>query len=170
MEDRGRMEGVASEGRRCKASRLLWAGAGLACFGLGLLGAVVPVFPTTPFLLMAAFCFARGSRRLNDWFESTKLYRNVVEGFATRRRMTVKAKLTVLIPVTVVLGISFALMVEVPIGRVCVAAVWAAHVLYFGFVVKTERRYRGVGEDETTGERSLSRTVVKPAAADRTEA
>ena len=48
----------------------------LGCIGLGLgaVGAAVPLLPAFPFLVLAAFCFARSSRRLNDWFLSTRLY------------------------------------------------------------------------------------------------
>ena len=94
---------------------------------------------TVPFLLGAAYCFARSSERLDAWFHGTKLYRTVLEGFAKKRAMTVKAKLMLLGPVTLVLGASFLLMANVPVGRAVVAAVWVAHVVYFGFIVKTDR-------------------------------
>ena len=87
----------------------------------------------------AAYCFARSSERLDAWFHGTKLYRTVLEGFAKKRAMTVKAKLMLLGPVTLVLGASFLLMANVPVGRAVVAAVWVAHVAYFGFIVKTDR-------------------------------
>ena len=119
--------------------KVLWAAAGFMCFGLGVIGAVLPIVPTTPFLLAAAFFFARSSDKLNAWFRSTKLYKQVLEGYATKRSMTVKAKLTILVPVTVLLAIGFMLMANVPVGRVVLGIVWAAHVVYFGFVVKTER-------------------------------
>ncbi|RNL48151.1 YbaN family protein [Paraeggerthella hongkongensis] len=125
--------------KKRRIGQRLWAFGGLASFGLGALGAVVPILPTTPFLLLAAFCFARSSDRVNAWFRSTRLYRSVVEGYATKRTMTVKAKLLLLGPLTVVLGVSFALMANVPVGRIVVAVVWIAHIVYFGFVVKTDR-------------------------------
>lgn len=151
---------------RRKITQRLWAGAGFASFGLGALGAVLPILPTTPFLLVAAFCFARSSEKLNTWFRATKLYRTVIEGYATKRAMTVKAKLTLLVPITVLLGISFALMANVPVGRGIVAVIWVAHIVYFGFVVKTDR-----GTTEVTAELSAARRPRTPVVlvAERTE-
>ena len=122
-----------------RISRWIWAGFGLICFGLALVGVVLPLLPTAPFLLVAAFCFARSSDRLNTWFKSTKLYRQVLEGYVQKRSMTLKAKFTILVPVTILLGIAFMLMSEVLVGRIAVAIVWVCHVIYFGFVVKTDR-------------------------------
>ena len=119
--------------------RALWAVRGFVCFGLGA-GAVLPILPTVPFLLGAAFCFARSSARLDAWFHGTKLYRNVLEGFTKKRAMTVKAKLLLLGPITLVLGVSFLLMANVPVGRAVVAAVWVAHIVCgSAVVVKTDR-------------------------------
>lgn len=117
----------------------LWAAGGFLFFALGMAGVVLPILPTTPFILVAAFCFARSSDRLNSWFKGTKVYKMVFEGYMTKRSMTLRAKLTILVPVTVLLAVSFAMMSAVPVGRAIVAIVWMGHIVYFGFVVKTER-------------------------------
>lgn len=139
--------------RASRGFRALWALGGFACFGLGMLGTVLPILPTVPFLMAAAFCFARSSERLDAWFHSTKLYRTVLEGFAKKRAMTVKAKLMLLGPITLVLGVSFLLMANVPVGRVAVAAVWVAHFVYFGFMVKTDCAVKAKGSPERAIER-----------------
>lgn len=138
---------------RPRVASKLWAVGGFASFGLGALGAAVPVLPTAPFLLVAAFCFARSSERLNGWFRSTKLYRRVLAGYVQKRSMTLRAKALLLVPLTVVLGISFVCMGSVPVGRAVVAAVWLAHVLYFGFVVKTDRSEAPVRDGSAVADR-----------------
>ena len=115
----------------------LWAAGGFLFFALGMVGVVLPILPTTPFILVAAFCFARSSDCLNSWFKGTN--KMVFEGYMTKRSMTLRAKLTILVPVTALLAVSFAMMSNVPVGRAIVAAVWVGHIVYFGFVVKTER-------------------------------
>lgn len=130
---------MKSAGKARKLAQRLWAAAGFIAFGLGFLGAILPLIPTTPFILLAAFCFARSSEKLNEWFKGTKLYKLVFESYMQRRSMTLKAKLTLLAPISVLLAISFVLLESVPVMRVVVVAIWAAHLIYFGFAVKTER-------------------------------
>ncbi|MBR4587551.1 MAG: YbaN family protein [Lachnospiraceae bacterium] len=45
------------------------------CLALGTVGVVLPILPTTPFFLVTAYCFARSSEKLNNWFKGTKLYK-----------------------------------------------------------------------------------------------
>ena len=53
--------------------RMAYAGAGLIALGLGLLGVVLPGLPTTPFILLAAACFARSSQRMHDWLLTNRV-------------------------------------------------------------------------------------------------
>lgn len=63
---------------------------------LGLIGVVVPGLPTTPFLLLALYCFGKGSERLQKWFMSTRIYHKYLKEYDEKRAMTVKQKVTIL--------------------------------------------------------------------------
>lgn len=111
----------------------------LGCIGVGLgaVGAVVPLLPAFPFLMLAVFCFARSSERLHNWFINTKLYKDNLESYVDSRSMTKKTKIRIMITVTLLMSFGFVMMDQVPIGRMVLAGVWAFHILYFIFGVKT---------------------------------
>jgi len=90
-----------------KLSRGFWIVLGCICLGLGTVGVFLPVLPTVPFYLATVFCFTRGSQRLHDWFISTKLYKNNLESFVEGRGMTLKTKLSIVLSVTLVMGLGF---------------------------------------------------------------
>lgn len=69
---------------------------GLISVVLGAIGVILPILPTTPFLLLASYCFAKGSDRFNDWFINTKLYKNHLDSFVKERAMTLKEKICIL--------------------------------------------------------------------------
>ncbi len=48
-------------------AKKLWIAAGMVALALGLIGVVLPLVPTAPFVLLAAYCFSRGSKRWEDW-------------------------------------------------------------------------------------------------------
>lgn len=111
----------------------------LGCIGLGIgaVGAVVPLLPAFPFLLLAAFCFARSSEKLHRWFISTKLYKDNLESYVAGKGMTKKTKVHIMITVTALMSIGFVMMHAVPVGRIVPACVWIFHIVYFLFGVKT---------------------------------
>ena len=116
---------------------MFFAGLGCVSAALGAVGAVLPILPTVPFLLLAAYCFARSSERLHRWFTGTRLYRENLESYVQGRGMTRAAKARLLLTLTLLLGGGFVMMHRVPVGQAVLGAVWAFHVLYFGFGVRT---------------------------------
>ena len=90
--------------------RILWLILGFAAIGIGAVGVVLPVLPTTPFLLLASFCLAKGSEKFHTWFTGTKLYKNHLDEFVQNRSMTLKTKFSLLRPASGMLLLAFAAM------------------------------------------------------------
>lgn len=119
--------------------KILFLAVGCAALTLGAVGTVLPILPTVPFLLLAACCFARNSTRLHRWFIGTRLYKDNLESYVQGKGMTRRAKIRIMVTVTVLMAIGFVMMDQVPVGRAVLACVWAFHLLYFVFGVKTLR-------------------------------
>lgn len=124
-----------------KLKRLIYLIVGCLCLGIGCAGIVLPILPTVPFFLVTVFCFANSSRKLHDWFVGTKMYQKHLESFVQKKGMTVQTKVGIIIPVTLLMGVGFTLMMCKGIYIPCVilAVVWICHILYFVFGVKTIR-------------------------------
>ena len=123
------------EGKIKNFGNLICAGLGFFCFGLGALGAVIPVLPTTPFLLAAAFFFAKGSERFHKWFVSTNLYQRYIKQAVKEKAMEKKAKRNMLLTLTLLFTIGF--IFSPVIAKVIILIVAALHFYYFIFRVKT---------------------------------
>ena len=136
--------------------KALFVALGFLFFGIGAVGAVFPVLPTTPFLLLAAACFGKGSQRFNSWFLSTKLYKNNLESFITERAMTLKTKVSLCAFASTMLLIAF-FMMDNWIGRELILLVIAVKYYYFIFRIRTisreEHRQRQLetAKTQTTG-------------------
>ena len=115
--------------------KILYILIGCISLGLGIIGVILPILPTVPFVLLAAFCFERSSERLDGWFKSTKLYRenNIKSG------MTKQAKVRIMCSVSLLMSIGFIMMGlrGIVVGNVILLVVWIFHMVYFTFGVKT---------------------------------
>ncbi|WP_418751475.1 YbaN family protein [Frisingicoccus sp.] len=122
-----------------KLKRLFFLILGCISLGVGCIGIVLPVLPTVPFFLLTVFCFANSSQKLHDWFVGTKLYKKNLESFVQKRGMTVRTKVGIILPVTLVMGIGFFMMWNKALTIPCLilAIVWICHIVYFLFGVKT---------------------------------
>lgn len=111
----------------------------IGCIGVvfGAIGAILPLIPAFPFLLLATICFTKSSKRLNDWFVSTKLYKSNLESFVNGKGTTWKTKIRIMILVTILMTVGFVMMNQVVIGRIVLALVWLFHIIYFTFGIKT---------------------------------
>lgn len=120
--------------------KALWIILGCVSLALGAVGAVPPLLPSFPFLLLAAVSFAKSSEKLSRWFTSTKLYQDNLESYVNGQGMSKAAKRRIMLTVTLLMAIGFAVMLRKQIYIPCIilAAVWLAHVVYFTLIVKTK--------------------------------
>ena len=116
----------------------------LGCIGVGLgaLGAVLPMLPAFPFLLLAAYSFAKSSEKLHTWFIGTKLYKNNLETYVKGQGMTWKTKIKIMLTVTLLMVFSFIMMIRKDLYIPCaiLGGVWLFHILYFCFGVKSIKK------------------------------
>lgn len=119
-----------------KIKKYIYVVVGLLAFAIGAIGIIIPILPTTPFLLLASYCFVRGSEKFDRWFKSTKIYKKHLESFVNERAMTMKQKVTILTVVNLMLLVPFILVDNLHmrlflIGLVCIK------FYYFIFRIKT---------------------------------
>ena len=77
-------------------TRIIYMLAGLCCVGLGALGAVLPLLPTVPFMLLALACFARSSQRFHDWLFHHKRFGPPLQQWSQHRVIPRRAKIVAL--------------------------------------------------------------------------
>lgn len=111
-------------------------GLGFIFLGLGTVGVALPLLPSTPFFMLAAVCFAKGSERFHRWFTKTKLYLKYVEPAVKSRVMEKQAKRKTMAMLCLIFFVSFFF---VPMWHVkaVILAVALLHFYYFLFKVKT---------------------------------
>lgn len=68
---------------------------GILSLALGVAGTVLPVLPGAPFYLFAVFCFARSSKRIEQWLKNTELYQKYAGVFLENKGMTLKEKIRI---------------------------------------------------------------------------
>lgn len=105
------------------------------CVGLGALGVVLPILPTTPLLIAAACLFAKGSERFHKWFLNTKLYKKYIESAVKDGTMEKKAKRNMMVTLAIVFGAGIYFS---PIfAKVIILVVAAIHFYVLIFRIKT---------------------------------
>lgn len=116
--------------KKRKIVRIFYIVLGFISLGLGCVGIVLPIIPTTPFLLLTSFCFARGSEKFNNWFLNTKIYKKHLENFASSRIMTLHGELILLIFVSLMIFMTMFLVNNL-YASICLTILILIKYLYF---------------------------------------
>ena len=130
---------LVREGNIIKLIKLLYIILGFLFMGLGMLGVILPLLPTTPLLLLALFFFVKGSERFEVWFKETNIYKKHLEGFVRDRSMTLKQKMTINLFADVMIAIPFFIMDNIWV-RLLLLGVIVYKYYYFFTKIKTVTR------------------------------
>lgn len=100
--------GPGQHGRRSRSRtvRVLFNVAGGLALGLGLIGIFLPLLPTTPFVLLAAACFARGSERFHQWLLANRTFGPMVYEWERHRSLPYRTKVTAIVLMSVTMAVS----------------------------------------------------------------
>lgn len=97
---------------------------------LGIIGIYLPILPTTPFLLLAAACFGKGSDKFHTWFINTSIYKKNLQPIVDKKGMDNKRKAKILGTITLLMVVSFFFMKNI-YGRTVLILVLIFHYYYF---------------------------------------
>lgn len=111
------------------AARRLWVAVGGIALGIGVVGVVVPLLPTTPFLILAAYCFSRGSRRLHAWLIGHRTFGPPIRDWREHRAISRKAKFSAM--VAIVLIFSLSIVLQAPLWALALQGIVLAGVAVF---------------------------------------
>lgn len=106
----------------------VYLAAGFVCVGLGVAGIPLPLLPTTPFLLAAAYFFARGSNKWHEWLVNHRVLGVYIAAFRERRGLTPSQKLRLASVITLTLLIT-ALFAPVWAGKLLAGFIWVTSMI-----------------------------------------
>jgi len=111
--------------------------------GIGIIGIFIPILPTTPFLLLAAACYARSSTRFYDWLINNKLIGNYIKSYREGKGVPLKVKIFIilLLWITILFSVFFILLISwIKIILIIIAIGVTIHILTLKtYIQKRER-------------------------------
>ena len=114
--------------------RALWTAAGTIFLGLGIIGIILPLLPTTPFLLLAAYCYLRGSERMHRWLLGNKWFGEYIKNYQEKRGIPLKVKVWAISFLWITIAISVFFFIEIICIRIILVIIAAAvtyHIVTF---------------------------------------
>jgi len=124
--------------RRIK--KVIFIPLGIICVALGIIGIVLPVLPTTPFLLLAAFLFYRSSNKLHDRLLNSKILGEYISNYMKYRAIHRKLKILAITTLWISLSISIVLVniIFVRIFLITIGIAVTVHILHIKTLEKVK--------------------------------
>ena len=104
--------------------RTAYATAGFVALGLGLLGVALPGLPTTPFILLAAACFARSSQRVHNWLLTNRLTGPMLRDWVRHRSLPRKVRWIAIGSMTAMISLSIWILRDEPWLQIVLVLAW----------------------------------------------
>ncbi len=123
--------------------RRLLATAGTVCVGVGIAGIFFPILPTTPFLLLAAYCYMRSSSRLYRWLLKNRFFGSYIRNYIEGRGMPLHLKIITIALLWLTIGLTTAFAVDytaIRIVLIIIAAAVTIHIVMIKAKSETPRR------------------------------
>lgn len=124
-----------AEGR---LGRFLWTTLGTLFLGIGIIGILLPILPTTPFLLLATACYLRGSARMHRWMMTNRYFGRQLGDYSEGRGVSRATKVVALVALWGLIGLSALSATENLVIRLILLAVAVAVTLHI-ITLKTKR-------------------------------
>jgi uncharacterized protein len=111
---------------------------GTLFLAIGAIGVVLPILPTTPFLLIAGYFYSKSSKRVQDWFHQTKLYQRHLKEFAENKTLPLSRKIVLTTFASSMLIMGWFLTDHLIVKIVLILSILVLH-FYFWVIIKTRK-------------------------------
>ncbi len=115
---------------RSRFRRALWFSAGMLSLVLGIIGLLLPLVPTTPFIILAAAGFSRSSSRFYNAVMSQRTVGPLVYEWRERRTIPRRAKVAACVVIIITFGVTGVFVIHHPVPRVIIASIGASVALW----------------------------------------
>ncbi len=122
--------------------RILLIISGTFFVGIGVIGIFLPLLPTTPFLLLAAACYARGSKRFYNWLLNNRLFGDYIKNYREGKGIPLKVKVISIVLLWVTIGYAAIYIMPIFIGKLILFLIGigvALHIIKIKTLEKEEK-------------------------------
>lgn len=130
-----------------KTKSSIWVICGSLCLGVAILGVALPVLPTTPLLLLAAFCYGRGSKRFYHWLVERSWLSGYIQSYRSGLGIPLQQKIITISLLWLTIGSTILFATDVWWLRAGLAVVAVGVTTH---LVRIKTRHGGAQPDEPT--------------------
>ena len=131
-EHDGKGRESTTEDVKSRVIRIFFIVAGTISLAVGVVGILLPILPTTPFLLLAAACYYKGSKRLHQWILNNRWFGHYIKNYREGRGISLKAKAFAIALLWITISYSAIFIIPIPLAQIIlliVAVVVSVHVI-----------------------------------------